>query len=57
MWQHFIANNMVGFEQDVSNEDLMEQVAQEECLHNCNIKHFKDRKKKASLGKICESRS
>ena len=48
---------MVGFEQDVSNEDLMEQVAQEECLHNCNIKHFKDRKKKASLGKICESRS
>ena len=29
----------------------MEQVARDECLHNCNSKHFKDRKNKANRGK------
>ena len=39
---------MAGFEHNVSNEDFMEQVARDECLHNCNSKHFKDRKKTAN---------
>ena len=48
MSQHFVANNMAGFEHNVSNEDFMEEVSRDECLHNRNSKDFKDRKIRAN---------
>ena len=40
MSQHFVANSMAGFEHNVSNEDFMEHVARDECLHNRKGKDF-----------------
>ena len=51
MSQHFVANNMAGFEHNVSNEDVMEQVVRDEYLHSCHSKDFKDRNKKPIVGK------
>ena len=38
MSQHFVTNNLVGFEYNVSTEDFMELVAWNECLDNRNGK-------------------
>lgn len=33
MSQHFVENNLVGLEHNVNNEEFMEEVARDECLH------------------------
>ena len=33
MSQHFVANDLAGLEHNVNNEDFMEEVARNECLH------------------------
>ena len=43
---------MAGVEHgDVTNEELMEEVARYECVYNRNSKNFKDKKKGKQLGK------
>ena len=38
MSQHFVTNNLVVFEHNVSTEDFMEPVAWDECFDNRNGK-------------------
>ena len=38
MSQHFVTNNLVGFEHNVNAEDFMELVAWDECFYNRNGK-------------------
>ena len=40
MSHYFVANNMVGFQHNVNNEDSMEKVARDESFHNSNNKDF-----------------
>ena len=50
MSQHFVTNNFVGFEHNVSTGDLMELVAWDECFDNCNSKVRKTSTKELAAG-------
>ena len=50
MSQHFVTNNLVGFEHNVSTGDFMELVAWDECFDNRNGKVRKTSTKELAAG-------
>ena len=50
MSQHFVRNNLVGFERNVSIGDFMELVAWDECFDNHNGKVRKTSTKELAAG-------